>query len=335
MAEKVTYKQRIAPVKRTTLSDYFKVSSQYYEGYINMESFRSKMSTVFKQAWSDYQYIMQINDLHKSSNVMETFSHYEYLVPVMDTSIRSFICEHIDTMEWRQPIAMTDRTKELRRISNHYQKAAIKAPIMYYAGGKLSEKGSKLLAKRSSILAKNENKLVAKIGDYLESATKSKKSPLLNALSKGKKEINYSEWLIGEAVDGVANKIVDTNDKRMPETISAELKSHVFTDFLSNMEFDKKTISGFETVENHFWFVADKASDIVPYVGIAKMTLDFISNTALAGIYWNQLKNQEKVQKMQELTWKEFTSKLKTYLKKDIWSLNDNELEDLYKLLNN
>ena len=319
MAEKVTYQQRITPAKRVTLADYFRVSNQHYPGYIRQDIFKSKMKKVFDIAQAEFS-VTQISALPiEQDPVTRTLvSPYEYLVPAQNgrKDFRSFIITLIDTMEWRPASSMRNMSSELRKYKNQHLKAAAAEPVFQIVGGKAVEKGAKIIAKGTAKVVKS-GKVNAKVGTVLTKLTTTYEYKPKNF----KKEIVHFN-----ATELAESSVID---KFKPKGFSSSLSNDM-------------TVGGLQKITGlPEWLAAlimdgiDLASDFFPVVSITKGVEDCLANLSLSYMYWDQEKAARKVEEHFNTIWKELTAKLKTFLKKDICSLNDNELKSLHKLLTN
>ncbi len=319
MAEKVTYQQRITPAKRVTLADYFRVSNQHYPGYIRQDFFKSKMKTVFDIAQAEFS-MTQISALPiaQDPETRTLVSPYEYLVPAPNgrKDFRSFIITLIDTMEWRPANTMRDMSSELRKLKNQHLKAAAAEPIFQVVGGKIVAKGGKMASKSVKKLV-SSGKVNSKIGKAMTAMTTTYKLK-----PKGfKNEIvgfNATEWIESSVIN-----------KFKPQGVSASLSNDITIVWL------QKNTNMSEGLAEFVMDSIDLASDFIPVASITKGIEDCLANLYLSYMYWDQEKAARKVEEHFNTIWKELTAKLKTFLKKDICSLNDNELKSLHKLLTN
>ena len=319
MAEKVTYKQRIVPSKRSSLADYFKVSNQYYPGYIKQDVFKSKMRNVFYYAYSECVRMCNSPLPQKQDPTNKTLvSPYEYLVPAPNETkdIRSFIIILIDTIEWRPSNAMQDMSSNLKKLKEKHLRAAVAEPVFQVVGGKAVKWVGKQAAKGATKLVESD-KVNAKVGTVVTKLTTTYEYKPRNF----KNEIvgfNATEWVGDFAINSFK-----------PEGVSASFSNDMTIGWLQKNTGMPKELAAF------VMDAIDLGASFFPVVTVTKGVEDCLANLYLSYMYWDQEKTARKVEEHFNKIWKEFTSKLKTYLKKDIWSLNDNELEDLYKLLNN
>ena len=129
---------------------------------------------------------------------------------------------------------------------------------------------------------------------------------------------NATEWIESSVIN-----------KFKPQGVSASLSNDITIVWL------QKNTNMSEGLAEFVMDSIDLASDFIPVASITKGIEDCLANLYLSYMYWDQEKAARKVEEHFNTIWKELTAKLKTFLKKDICSLNDNELKSLHKLLTN
>lgn len=307
------------PAKRVTLADYFRVSNQHYPGYIRQDIFKSKMKTVFDIAQAEFSMTQTSALPIAQAPVTRTLvSPYEYLVPAQNgrKDFRSFIITLIDTMEWRPANTMRDMSSELRKLKNQHLKAAAAEPIFQVVGGKIVAKGGKIISKNAKkIVASGKvNKATGKVMTFMTTSYEFKPKGFKNEIVG----FNATEWAESSVID-----------KFKPQGVSASLSNDRTIGWL------QKNTNMSEGLAEFVMDSIDLASDFFPVASITKGVEDCLANLYLSYMYWDQQKAAQKVEEHFNIIWKELTAKLKTFLKKDICSLNDNELKSLHKLLTN
>lgn len=337
----MTYKQSISPVQRRDLADWFKTANQYYPGYVKQEVFRVKIKEVVSEAKmkSDNATAIVMNrglemraapnrgpfitankgNIPKLTSLPDKRPSFNATPddrpdPSWSTSFRTEILKGVESKEWRPINALSTLSKDLRKKAGQHFYAAAAEPVSQIGGKKIAEKGVKY-AQQTARYVNDAGKISPKLGKWADRAVttyevKPEKfsNPVVNA--------NATEWGIGKTLDAVKPKGFE-----------------VTINNAENRAFLKKYTKMPESVSSVILWSMDFASDFIPVAVITKSVESFLANSYLSFMYWSEARAVEETEKHFNKMWAEFTKKLKNYIKKDIDSLSDQDLNNLYSYL--
>lgn len=313
MATTQTYNKLTKPAVRKELKDFFPRAYAHYPGYIRQAVFREKLKTVMLIAVTE-------------SHVKEKMNPVELVVnPLGRYSLRECVLIGIQAMDWKPNNVNNDMSKQLRAQAKASLAAATVKPAIQIGAGKLISKGVGMMNKGAQGVMKND-KINSKVGKALNVATKTYE-PFNKPGGKGVTwvSINASEtgigMMVGRGMDWVAEKASPDT-----ETVTVSLNNDKTREWLMKTGMSEGWANG--TLE-----VADLVSDWIPVAAITKMVESSLINGYMSWTYWRMAADADKFQKQIDEKWNELIRNLKDDISADIIELSDQELTQLFNLL--
>lgn len=318
MATQAAHNLGIRPVVRKDLKDYFPRANAHYPGYIRMAVFREKLKATMQVAMDETRI--------RENLPQQSFSFYASNGSVFKNIL--LLC--IDQQDWRPSNLMGDFSKQMREQAKASLAAATVKPLLQIGAGKAIEKGVGKMAKGVDKMVKND-KINPKVGKALSMATKTYE-PLNKAVGEaGKKQVKWVSINASETGFGmmVGRGIQYAGEKMSPntETIEVSLNTEETRGLLMKTGMS-------EGLANGIMEGVDFLSDWVPVAAVTKMAESAVANGVMSYKYWRMAEEAEKSQQYFDEQWNDITRKLKADLSADIKSLTEEEIKELYKMLN-
>ena len=307
MATQAAHNLGIKPVERKDLKDYFPRANAHYPGYIRMAVFREKLKATMQVAMDETRI--------RENLPQQSFSFYACNGSVFKNIL--LLC--IDQQDWRPANLMGNFSKQMRDKAKASLAAATVKPATQIATGKVIEKGVGKMAKGVDYLVKND-KVSPKVGKVLSAAVTTYE-PLNKWVSINASETGFG-MMVGRGIQYAGEKMSPNT-----ETIEVSLNTEETRGLLMKTGMS-------EGLANGIMEGVDFLSDWVPVAAVTKMAESAVANGVMSYKYWRMAEEAEKSQQYFDEQWNDITRKLKADLSADIKSLTEEEINELYKMLN-